>query len=524
MFKSITILKHTTSSVPRPHILYVVEVTLDDGIQYEILRRFSEFLALKSAMRDDRHIIPPKRTVTTSVIPDAWVDDGLIAERKHGLGLYINSLLGDDEFRRSAALFEFLSLGVMANPVAGRACPGNISKESLPITQIIDEDNNKPIAASYYPAWTADVVPPKKIDFSKFDIMFFAFVTPNENAGIDWDTGSENALELLVMNARQSGYATKIVLSVGGWSGSNWYSKAMSSAENRTKLVNTLIDVVGAYGLDGIDIDWEYPNSPGAGNPHSSADSANLLSFFKSLRQALGPQKIISAAVTHSPWLGENGQPISNVAAYAAQISFVNIMNYDVSGASANPGPNAPLGDLCGTSKQPQATAKSAFHQWTAAGMPASKILLGLPLYGYVSKSTATKLSGTYVPLEDIPRISHARQRPSDNMKPSGDLSNMWGQQIAFRQLVETGNLVKRSDGSYGAGNGYTMGWDDCSDTPYIFNTARTTVVTYDDTWSIASKVKFAKTSGMGGCFTWSIDQDDGTCLHNIIRSKLLGN
>ena len=70
----------------------------------------------------------------------------------------------------------------------------------------------------------------------------------------------------------------------------------------------------------------EYPNESGAGNPHSSSDAANLLSFFKSLRTALGSSKIISAAVPHLPWLGSNGQPLPNVAAYAKQMSWVNIM------------------------------------------------------------------------------------------------------------------------------------------------------------------------------------------------------
>lgn len=31
--------------------------------------------------------------------------------------------------------------------------------------------------------------------------------------------------------------------------------------------------------------------------------------------------------------------------------------------------------------------------------------------------------------------------------------------------------------------------------------------MTYDDTWSLFDKAKFAKEAGMGGCFTWSVDQ-----------------
>ena len=71
----------------------------------------------------------------------------------------------------------------------------------------------------------------------------------------------------------------------------------------------------------------EYPNESGAGNPHSSSDAANLLSFFKSLRSALGSSKIISAAVTPLPWTGSNGNPLTDVSAYAAQMTYANIMS-----------------------------------------------------------------------------------------------------------------------------------------------------------------------------------------------------
>ena len=51
------------------------------------------------------------------------------------------------------------------------------------------------------------------------------------------------------------------------------------------------------------------------------------------------------------------------------------------------------------------------------------------------------------------------------------------------------------------------IAWDDCSDTPFLYDTSRKVVVTYDDTWSLGDKALFAKQNGMGGCFTWSLDQ-----------------
>src|ERR1700742_4037717 len=60
--------------------------------------------------------------------------------------------------------------------------------------------------------------------------------------------------------------------------------------------------------------------------------------------------------------------------------------------ASQSPGPNAPMYDACHNSTRPTANAVSAFNAWTAAGFPASKLVLGLPSYGYISKSFATTL------------------------------------------------------------------------------------------------------------------------------------
>lgn len=60
--------------------------------------------------------------------------------------------------------------------------------------------------------------------------------------------------------------------------------------------------------------------------------------------------------------------------------------------ASSTPGPNAPLEDACSGSLQPTANMLSAIETWEKAGMPASKILMGIPAYGYVSSSSATSL------------------------------------------------------------------------------------------------------------------------------------
>ncbi|KAG7443202.1 glycoside hydrolase family 18 protein [Guyanagaster necrorhizus] len=510
--------KHTTSSVPDLHILYAVEVVLDDGTKYEVLRRYSEFSALHDAL-DDPYALPPKNSVFNALVPSAWANDELITESKDRLLAYLNSLLRSSLYQSSSKLLAFLNLNYITD-VQGfddEITPSMICKANLTIKAPVSSLSSL-VAAAYYPDWSSWSNPPSKMDFSKFDILFFAFVVPNSSSTINWDDGSQDTLRNLVSAACQSGHRTQIVLSIGGWGGSYWFSNSMSNATNRTKLINALVGAVNSFGLDGIDIDWEYPNSPGSGNPYSWADATNFLTFLKCLRAALGWSKIISAAVAHHPWLGPSGAPLSNVSDYAAQMSYINIMNYDVNGASATPAPNAPLGNLCGSSSQPEANAQAALTQWKEAGFPPSKMLLGLALYGYVSKSTATRLSNSYAPVAELHEHAPLVER-TDTV--AGDLSQWWGSQVAFKQLVSAGALKKQADGTYGGTNGFTMGWDDCSDTPFLYNTAKTTVVSYDDTYSLADKAKFAKQSGMAGCFTWSLDQDDEYSLQNVIRSNL---
>ncbi|KAG5645132.1 hypothetical protein DXG03_006849 [Asterophora parasitica] len=511
--QSISIFAHTTSSSPNPHILYLVKAVFENGQQYQVLRRYSQFVALHEYLGDS-FTLPPKRIFTNAIVPSTWIDDKLIAERKAGLEGYLNHLKAAPEIKTNIAFLQFLSHPSFDVNSLSANVKSLMTSCNVTAVGRVSGDTTIPIAAAYYPTWSAWENPPNRIDFSKFDILFFAFATPNASSGLNWDEGSEDTLRTLVSAARQSRKGTKIVLSVGnihltfyfainvadlgvigGWGGSYWFNNATKDATNRSKFNNALVAAVNNFGLDGIDIDWEYPNSEGSGNPHSPADSANLLALLKQLRSSLGPSKIISAAVAHMPWLGANGKPLTNVSEYAKVMSFVNIMNYDVSGASANPGPNAPLGNLCGTSKLPQASAQAAFAQWTRAGFPPSKLMLGLALYGYVSKSTAKRLSSSVMPDSSVIAIPHPRGPFKDlsTAAPNGDLSTMWGQQIAFRQLVQFGALKKRADGNYDGANGYTH----------------------------CDKTKFARKSGMAGCFTWSLDQDDGLALHSVMRTNL---
>ncbi|KAF8154279.1 glycoside hydrolase [Crassisporium funariophilum] len=528
----VSIIKHTTASKPHPHILYTVQVTVG-GSKCVIERRYSEFVALHDAL-GDRFSLPPKRLFATTFVPSAWVDDALIAERRTGLANYLSALLWSVEYQNHPIFQEFLKHEANAKTkpfdfedALPSTLPRKVAYAMAGRTQYAD-GLTSPIAAGYYPYWSAKDAPPESLEFEKFDVIFFGFLVPNQSSTLDWVEDAETILKRLIEIIKIVGALTKIVLSIGGYEGSQWFSQACSTPTNRVTFVNSIVAIVKSYGLHGVDIDWEQSDSKGSGN-----DASNLLSLLQTLRSALGPSMIISAAVGHTPWLGNDGKPLDNVALFAEQLTYINIMNYGVWGPNAMPGPNAPLANTFGQSKKPEATAEAAVARWKAAGFPPSKILLGLPLYGYVSKTTQTTLEsgslleeGEGVGAYATYSLVGAHRNPMDvdakeMATVDGALSVWWGKPIPFNKIVTAGALVKRFDGNYGQGEGFTLGWDDSSSTPYLFNVNTKTLITFDNTRSLAAKVMFAKENGLAGCSTWSIDQDDGSTMQDVIRSVL---
>ncbi|KAI1795158.1 glycoside hydrolase [Ganoderma leucocontextum] len=356
-----------------------------------------------------------------------------------------------------------------ANPNPSSPPPGPTSTPSSASAQ-------GPLVMAYYPDWVERDYPPENIDFSRFDWIDFAFAVPDQNMALNWD-GSDDAPDLLtrlVSRAHASGKHVK--LSVGGWTGSKYFSSAVATAENREALANNLLALYSQHNLDGIDLDWEYPGQDGEnGNGVSPSDSANFLEFFRLLRTTLPPEAKITAATQTVPFAGPDGNPIRDLSDFARVLDWVLLMNYDTWGSSSEPGPNAPLSDACNNSTQPNANALSALRAWTAAGFSPSQLVLGVPSYGYLSRSSATHLQTRA--LRSSPRILdsgpgsglsalHRRREIRTRRRREGLLGMLIGGsnvvvnedggtddgQVQFRELVRQGALQAYDSGSSSSG------------------------------------------------------------------------
>jgi hypothetical protein len=207
-----------------------------------------------------------------------------------------------------------------------------------------------PVVAAYYADWASEQLAPEAVDFSRFNWIDFgesemedeietatdmcvrpAFAIPNEAFELTFtQENSEDLLHRLVAAGHAQGQNVK--LSVGGWTGSAHFSRAVGSVEGRAELCHSLVNAYHTFNLDGIDIDWEYPNQTGAGNEHSPDDTANFLKFLKQLRKKLPSNARITAATQVWPFADKNGAPIASAADFAQVLDWVLIMNYDVWG------------------------------------------------------------------------------------------------------------------------------------------------------------------------------------------------
>ncbi|KAK0230974.1 glycoside hydrolase family 18 protein [Armillaria fumosa] len=377
-------------------------------------------------------------------------------------------------------------------------------------SQADSTSTKRPLVMAYYPSWAEGNYSPETIDYGLYDWIDFAFATPDEHFNLTWDDAASDLLARLVNFAH--GNSTKVKLSIGGWGGSRWFSTAISTEVNQQVFAGNIVNFYYVYGLDGIDLDWEYPGRKGeSGNQVSPSDSANYLQFLGLLRKMLPTGAFLTAAVDHTPFVDGVGVPLKDVSAFAQLLDWILIMNYDVWSASQNPGPNAPLSDRCRNSTQPDANAEAAINAWTAAGFDPYQLVLGIPAYGILSTSNATKL-----------RTRSKRGSPTlvtDDGEKQG--------QTRFCSLIKQGALVPedaQGQQKFVGSSGFTRHWDECSSTPFLRSADTNQLVSYDDPESIGLKAEFVKKNEMRGINMWELTGDTlDNILINAVRANLYG-
>ncbi|KXN92316.1 Chitinase A1 [Leucoagaricus sp. SymC.cos] len=413
--------------------------------------------------------------------------------------------------------FITLSVGVKAQEVGINVSLGDYEPASR---------SNSKVAVSWYAGFHADKgFPLSNVSWNKYTHLTYSFAETTPDARMLTLNGSNpDVLPEFVSQAKKHG--VKALVSVGGWTGSRWFSSSVSTPQNRTLFVKTLTDFARKYKLDGLDFDWEYPGRQGIGcNTISPSDTASFLSLLQELRKdPLGAKLTLSAAVSITPFAGPDGNPMTDVSAFAKVLDWIAIMNYDIWGPwSPTVGPNAPLNDSCAIPANQVGSAVSAVNKWNAAGIPSIQLVLGVPAYGHsfrVRRSDAL-INGTMT-LAPYPKFD-ANDRPTGDAwdDPEGvdecGAPQLPGGNMNFWALVEQGYLTQDGMAVYGVPHSY----DTCSQTAYVYNLDKGIMVSYDNAESFAAKGKFIQSKGLRGFSIWETGGDYNNILVNAIRKAV---
>ncbi|KAJ2757050.1 hypothetical protein GGI19_000346 [Coemansia pectinata] len=174
----------------------------------------------------------------------------------------------------------------------------------------------------------------------------------------------------------------KKIVSFGGWGistdvGTYQHLRNAMLPSNVDAVVNNLINWMNSNGLDGLDIDWEYPGAPDIPGipPGLPADGPNYLNFLRKLKAKMLAGKSLSIAAPASYWYLKNF-PIADMAPL---LDYIVYMTYDLHGQWDYG--NKWTGNFLKCHADWTETYL-ALALITKAGVPSNKLLFGLGAYG----------------------------------------------------------------------------------------------------------------------------------------------
>lgn len=343
----------------------------------------------------------------------------------------------------------------------------------------------------YYANWASySGITPDKLQVSKLTHLNYAFAAIDANGKLAMSDSVNDLKNFSILKSlKAANKGLKTLISVGGWDDSQKFSDAALTSYSRAVFAQSCVDFVVKYGFDGVDIDWEYPVSGGK-SVGRTEDRQNFTYLLQTIRQKLnerGAKDGKKYTLTIAGAAGSSYLQKIEVGKVASAVDFIFIMAYDLHGPwDGYADLNAALYDPAGTSPQYKLSADDAVTVYLNAGVPSSKLVLGMPFYGYRYSVTGSANNGLFGSFTSAKSISY------DSII-SSYLNN-----TAFRLFYHPTAMV-----------------------PYLFG--NNTFISFDNAQSIAEKVGYAKSRRLAGVGAWELSQDKHGVLLSSAYSVLNG-
>lgn len=296
---------------------------------------------------------------------------------------------------------------------------------------------------------------------------------------------------------------TKVLLSVGGWTLSEHFSDAALTAERRQRFARTSLELLREYDLDGIDVDWEYPDGGGMeANTVRPEDPRNFTLLLKTLRERLteaertdGTEYVVSAAVSANP---RKIDPLE-AERVGEHADFLNVMTYDYSGPWEDRTDfNAPLyaapDDPAAESTKETFNTDYGMRYWAEQGVARSKLNVGLPFYARSFASVPDRNDGLFQRYE-------------------GTANGTWADPGVTGYANVADALLTDP--------GYEQHWHEEAKVPWLYSPEEGVFTTYENPRSARIKARYAESNGFGGVMFWRFYGDRNEELLDALRNVL---
>ncbi|WP_371521113.1 glycosyl hydrolase family 18 protein [Kitasatospora sp. NBC_01300] len=308
----------------------------------------------------------------------------------------------------------------------------------------------------------------------------------------------------------------KVVVSLGGWTYSKYFSDVAATDASRQKFVKSCLDVwikgnlpvyngaggdgVAAGIFDGIDLDWEWPGSADghAGNHWNANDKGNLTLLLAEFRKQLdalgGSHKLLTAFTPADPAKVAAGWDLTKIF---SSLDIANVQGYDFHGSGSDnswePNRTGSQANLYADPNDPynfHFSVDAAVQTYLGAGVNPRKLTIGFPFYGRGWQGVADGgASGVW---------------QSANGAAPGQFSEEAGTRGYNNLITGVPNLTVYHDPKSIATYGYTgaggQWW------------------TFDDAWSITQKTAYLKSKNLLGGMIWEMSGDtpSGTLINAL--------
>jgi chitinase len=276
----------------------------------------------------------------------------------------------------------------------------------------------------------------------------------------------------------------KVLLAVGGaGSGSKPFSAMAATPASRQAFAASCAKMLferHPAALDGLTIDWEYPQGDGHGVTGTVNDGRNLTALLQTLRATLnahprrGPRPVLLATTLPA---GSTLLKRYDLRALAAPVDFIDVMTFDYATGTRLTGHNAPLF----TPKPDQESVDRSVRTVLQAGVAPAKVNLGLAFFGRSWRNVAATAGA-------------GQPGQSDSLDAT------------YRNIARIGPADR-----------YQRHWDAKAQVPFLTGSPEKRWISYDNPPSLSAKGRYAQKNQLGGVFIWHLGADEAA--HTLLKA-----